>query len=152
MRPTTRACFVFPNGARRITYAYLERDTDAEAYQGWSDDARLHRGSRQLSLAGTDPQGFMATLRSGAGVPVGMRLTGNPGGKRAPVGSARATSIQRLSLGWRVLRDATGLERIYIPSRVADNLYLGSDYVQRLQASGSAGTGARVAVRRLDGC
>jgi hypothetical protein len=40
-------------------------------------------------------------------------------------------------MGWKVLTDGSGLERIYIPSRVSDNTYLGADYVQRLRASGS---------------
>jgi hypothetical protein len=40
--------------------------------------------------------------------------------------------------GWTIITDPlTGLKRIYIPSRVSDNSYLGPDYVQRLQAAGS---------------
>ena len=31
----------------------------------------------------------------------------------------------------------TGRQRVYIPSRVADNPFLGDDYVARLKASGS---------------
>jgi hypothetical protein len=125
--------FIFPNGAR-ITYAYLERDDDAESYQGWST-TRVY-----IEEAGNFPSPapimkLMATLRSGAGVPVGIRLTGNPGGSGHQW--LRARYIDPAPLGWRVLRDATGLERIYIPSRVADNAYLGTDYVQRLSASGS---------------
>jgi hypothetical protein len=38
----------------------------------------------------------------------------------------------------RVIRDPlTGLERVFIPSKVGDNKYLGEDYVARLRASGS---------------
>jgi hypothetical protein len=41
-------------------------------------------------------------------------------------------------MGMRVIRDAlTGLERVFIPSKVGDNKYLGEDYVARLRASGS---------------
>jgi len=77
-----------------------------------------------------------ATLRSGAGVPVGFRATGNPGGPGHQW--VRARYIDPAPLGWQVIRDEeTGLERIYIPSRVGDNVYLGADYVQRLKASGS---------------
>jgi hypothetical protein len=125
----------FPNGAR-LRFAYLERDADAEAYQG-------HSYSRvYVEEIGTFPtEGpvlkLMATLRSGSGVPVGFRATGNPGGpghlwvKRRYIDSAPG--------GWRLIVDPlTGLERIYIPSRVSDNHYLGADYVQRLRASGSA--------------
>src|SRR5215469_722037 len=126
--------FTFPNGAR-ITYAYLERDSDAEVYQGASY-TRIY-----VEEAGNFPSPapimkLMATLRSGASVPVGMRLTGNPGGPGHQW--LRARYIDPAPLGWKVLTDDGGLERIYIPSRVADNKYLGADYVQRLKASGSA--------------
>src|SRR5207344_3537691 len=122
-----------PKGAR-LRFAYLERDADAELYQGHSY-TRVY-----IEECGNFPSPapimkLMATLRSGAGVPVGMRLTGNPGGPGHQWVKARY--VDPAPLGWRVLRDDTGLERIYIPSRVADNAYLGPDYVQRLQASGS---------------
>jgi len=125
--------FTFPNGAR-ITYAYLERDSDAEIYQGASY-TRIY-----VEEAGNFPSPapimkLMATLRSGVGVPVGMRLTGNPGGPGHQW--LRSRYIDPAPLGWKVLKDDGGLERIYIPSRVADNKYLGADYVQRLKASGS---------------
>lgn len=123
-----------PNGAR-LRFAYLERDADADGYQGHSY-TRVY-----VEEAGTFPSyrpiaKLMATLRSGAGVPVGMRLTGNPGGPGHQWVKARY--IDPAPAGLEVLRDpATGLERVYIPSRVGDNRYLGSDYVQRLKAVGS---------------
>ena len=41
-------------------------------------------------------------------------------------------------MGFKVVRDSlSGLERVYIPSRVHDNKYLGEDYVSQLRASGS---------------
>jgi hypothetical protein len=41
-------------------------------------------------------------------------------------------------MGWRVMKDdVSGLERVYIPSRVGDNRHLGADYVARLRASGA---------------
>ena len=123
-----------PNGAR-LRFAYLERDADADAYQG-------HSYSRvYIEEAGTFPSykpvaKLMATLRSGAGVPVGMRLTGNPGGPGHQWVKARY--IDPNPAGFEVITDErTGLERVYIPSRVGDNRYLGSDYVQRLKAVGS---------------
>jgi hypothetical protein len=125
---------VMPNGAR-LTFAYLERDPDAEQYQG-------HNYTRvYVEEIGNFPSPapvlkLMATLRSGAGVPVGMRMTGNPGG--AGHQWVRARYIDPAPMGWQVITDpTTGLERIYIPSRVTDNRYLGPDYVQRLKASGS---------------
>jgi hypothetical protein len=125
---------VMRNGAR-MTFAYLEHDTDADRYQGWST-TRVY-----IEEAGNFPSfrpiaKLMATLRSAAGVPVGMRLTGNPGGPGHQW--CRSRYIDPEPAGWRTITDPdTGLERIYIPSRVADNKYLGEDYVQRLKAVGS---------------
>jgi hypothetical protein len=123
-----------PQGAR-LRFAYLERDSDADAYQGHSY-TRVY-----VEEAGTFPSykpiaKLMATLRSGAGVPVGMRLTGNPGG--AGHNWVRARYIDPAPQGYEIIKDeVTGLERVYIPSRVSDNHYLGGDYVQRLKAVGS---------------
>lgn len=123
-----------PNGAR-LRFAYLERDADADGYQGHSY-TRVY-----VEEAGTFPSyrpiaKLMATLRSGSGVPVGMRLTGNPGGPGHQWVKARY--IDPAPQGFQVIKDeTTGLERVYIPSRVGDNRFLGSDYVQRLKAVGS---------------
>lgn len=122
-----------PNGAR-LRFAYLERDSDAEAYQGHSY-TRLY-----VEEIGNFPSDkpilkLMATLRSGAGVPTGFRATGNPGGPGHQW--VRARYIDPAPTGFKVITDAlSGLERVYIPSRVHDNKYLGDDYVARLRASG----------------
>jgi hypothetical protein len=123
-----------PNGAR-LTFAYLERDSDAESYQGWST-TRVYVEEVGNFPSPAPIMKLMATLRSGAGVPVGMRLTGNPGGPGHQWCKARW--IDPEPAGWKIIKDKnTGLERIYLPSRVTDNKYLGEDYVQRLKASGS---------------
>jgi hypothetical protein len=123
-----------PDGAR-LRFAYLERDADAEAYQGHSY-TRVY-----VEEIGNFPSDkpilkLMATLRSGAGVPTGFRATGNPGGPGHQW--VRARYIDPAPTGYGVVKDAvSGLERVYIPSRVHDNKYLGDDYVAKLKAAGS---------------
>jgi hypothetical protein len=125
---------VMPNGAR-LNFAYLERDADAENYQGHSY-TRVY-----VEEAGTFPSPapilkLMATLRSGAGVPCRMRLTGNPGGPGHQWVKARY--IDPAPTGWEPIVDPdTGLDRVYIPSRVTDNQYLSPSYVAQLRQSGS---------------
>jgi hypothetical protein len=130
----TPARVVMPGGGR-LTFAYLERDSDAEAYQGHSY-TRVY-----VEEAGNFPSPapimkLHATLRSGAGVPVGMRLTGNPGGPGHQW--VRARYIDPAPMGWMKFADEqSGLERIYIPSRVSDNHFLGGNYVAQIKASGT---------------
>ena len=126
---------IMPNGAR-LNFAYLERDADAENYQGHSY-TRIY-----IEEAGNFPSPapimkLMAALRSGAGVPCRMRLTGNPGGPGHQWVKARY--IDPVPMGWEPIRDPqTGLDRVYIPSRVTDNRHLGDSYVAQLRQSGSA--------------
>jgi hypothetical protein len=132
----------FPNGAR-LRFAYLERDADAENYQGASFtriyvEEITNFPSEKLILK------LMATLRSGAGVPCGFRATGNPGG----VGHhwVKARYINPAPLGWKVgrypfLNPRNGKtivrDRVFIPSRVEDNPHLDDTYVANLQMQGS---------------
>lgn len=126
----------FPDGAR-LRFAYLERDADAEGYQGHSY-TRLY-----IEEAGNFPSPapimkLRATLRSAAGVRVGMRLTGNPGGPGHQWIKSRY--IDPAPNGLRTLTDSEGLERVYIPARVRDNrILLENDpaYIARLKTSGS---------------
>lgn len=124
----------FPNGAR-LRFAYLERDADAEAYQGHS----YTRVYIEELTNFPDPKPvmkLMATLRSGAGVPCGFRATANPGGPGHTWVKARY--IDPDPRGWvRITDPASGLERIFIPSRVTDNRHLDEGYISRLRASGS---------------
>src|SRR5215510_4395753 len=67
-----------PDGAR-LRFAYLERDADADLYQG-HNCTRVYVEEVGNFPSPTPVMKLMATLRSGAGVPVGLRATGNPGG------------------------------------------------------------------------
>ncbi|NBW77373.1 MAG: hypothetical protein EBR34_16510, partial [Sphingomonadaceae bacterium] len=125
---------VMPGGAR-LNFRYLERDQDAESYQGHSY-TRVY-----VEEAGNFPSPapilkLHATLRSGAGVPVRMRLTGNPGGPGHHWLKARYIDPAPPMVP---VKDAdTGLERVYIPSRVSDNVALDQQaYVAQLRQSGS---------------
>lgn len=130
-------------GGGRLRFAYLERDADADSYQG-------HSYSRvYIEEAGTFPdQGpvnkLKATLRSGAGVPCGMRLTGNPGGPGHQWVKARY--IDPAPAGMTILQepfrnpwtgDVVNRDRVFIPSRLTDNRYLGAEYVATLQMLGN---------------
>jgi hypothetical protein len=132
----------FPNGAR-LRFAYLERDADADSYQGHSY-TRLY-----IEEAGTFPSigpilKLMATLRSGAGVPVGIRLTGNPGGPGQQWVKARYIdpAPQGYKIGVNTFKNPwTGEEVsrdwVYIPSKLRDNKYLGTEYIANLHMVGS---------------
>jgi len=118
---------VMPGGGR-INFAYLERDADAENYQGHSY-TRVY-----VEEAGNFPS---PALRSGAGVPCLMRLTGNPGGPGHQWLKARY--IDPAPQGNKVITDPeTGLQRVYIPSRVSDNVALDqAAYIAQLKQTGS---------------
>jgi hypothetical protein len=132
----------FPNGAR-LKFEYLERDADADNYQGhsytdvffeelthWADPKPVNK--------------LRATLRSAAGVPCQFHATGNPGGPGHQWVKARY--IDPDPRGWQIIKDEfenpfTGEKvsksRIFIPSRLIDNRFLGSEYVANLYQSGS---------------
>lgn len=135
------------NGAR-LKFAYLERDSDAEEYQGHNyTRVYVEEVTNFPSPAPIDK--LRATLRSGSGVPVGMRLTGNPGGaghnwvkKRyidpAPRGYKLLTEECEIELDGE--KRMVSLDRVFIPSKIGDNqLLMRNDptYILRLRQSGS---------------
>src|SRR5262245_29414830 len=124
-----------PNGAR-LRFAYLERDADAELYQG-HNYTRLYVEEMGTFPSPAPIMKLMATLRSSAGVPVGFRATGNPGGPGHQW--VRTRYIDPAPLGNVIIRDdVTGLKRIFIPSKVDNNVHIDvEDYKRRLRASGS---------------
>lgn len=133
----TQHTTIAPNNAR-LRFAYLERDADAERYQGHSYTRVYVEEIGNFPMSGPVLK-LMATLRSARGVPCGFRATGNPGGPGHHWVKARY--IDPAPQGWQIITDAvTGLRRVYIPSRLNDNrLLMQGDpmYVQKLKAVGN---------------
>lgn len=135
------------NGAR-LKFVYLERDVDAEEYQGHSY-TRVYVEELTNFPSPSPINKLRATLRSAHGVPVGMRLTGNPGGPGH--NWVKVRYITPNPRGFQLIREemeiAVGgvpqtvmLERVFIPSKIGDNqLIMRNDptYVLRLRQSGS---------------
>lgn len=135
------------NGAR-LKFVYLERDSDAEEYQG-HNYTRVYI-EEVTNFASPSPiNKLRATLRSSHGVPVGMRLTGNPGGPGH--NWVKARYIDPDPKGYKIITEECEveidgvlrhikLERVFIPSKLGDNMLLlrnDPTYVLRLRQSGS---------------
>jgi hypothetical protein len=135
------------NGAR-LKFVYLERDSDAEEYQG-HNYTRVYI-EEVTNFASPSPiNKLRATLRSSVGVPVGMRLTGNPGGPGH--NWVKARYIDPDPNGYKIIAEeceveidgelrTVRLERVFIPSKLGDNMLLlrnDPTYVLRLRQSGS---------------
>jgi hypothetical protein len=135
------------NGAR-LKFVYLERDSDAEEYQGHSYTRIYVEEVTNFPMPGPIDR-LRATLRSGAGVPVGMRLTGNPGGPGH--NWVKARYITPNPKGYQIITEecdveidgemrTVSLDRVFIPSKLGDNMLLMRNdptYVLRLRQSGS---------------
>lgn len=131
-----------PQGAR-LRFGFLERDADAEVYQGDSN-TRVYIEELGNFPSPAPVMKLMATLRSATGVPVGFRGTGNPGGPGH--GWVKKRYIDPAPMGWKVIPTEfvnpwTGekviRERIFIPGKITDHNLLGADYIANLQMSGS---------------
>lgn len=135
-------------GGGRLKFVYLERDSDAEEYQGHSY-TRIYVEEITNFPSPAPINKLRATLRSGTGVPVGMRLTGNPGGPGH--NWVKDRYINPCPAGYQVVREEceieidgvksmVSLDRVFIPSKLGDNqLLMRNDptYVLRLRQSGS---------------
>lgn len=135
------------NGAR-LKFVYLERDSDAEEYQG-HNYTRVYVEEVTNFPSPSPINKLRATLRSGAGVPVGMRLTGNPGGPGH--NWVKDRYINPAPEGYKLINEecevevdgvvqTVRLDRVFIPSKLGDNMLLlrnDPTYVLRLRQSGS---------------
>lgn len=141
-----RSEWTMPGGAR-LLFRYLERDSDAENYQG-HNYTRVYIEEVTNFPSQSPIDKLRATLRTTKlGLKVGMRLTGNPGGP----GHAwvKKRYIDPAPAGFKVLVENftnpfTGevipLERVFIPARLIDNKLLMENqpmYVAQLQQTGS---------------
>lgn len=143
-----KAEFTMPGGAR-LKFVYLERDSDAEEYQG-HNYTRVYVEEATNFPSPAPINKLKATLRSAVGVPCGMRLTGNPGGPGHLWVKARY--IDPCKAGYKIIVEEEEIEiegkkimvsidRVFIPSKIADNvLLLRNDptYILRLKQAGSA--------------
>lgn len=141
----TRAEWQMPGGGN-LRFRYLERDSDAEEYQGHSYTRVYVEEATNFPNPGPIDK-LRATVRSAGGAPAGFRLTGNPGGP-----GHQWVKHRYINPGpWKRVKEVFDfseygigvqeLERIFIPSRISDNqLLLQNDptYLVRLKQSGSA--------------
>lgn len=132
-----------PKGGR-LRFTYLERDADADAYQGHSY-SRLYPEEMGTFPSEAPINKLQATLRSGNGVPCQMKGTCNPGGPGHQWVKARYR-LDTNPLGFETYqfefinpftKKKITKTRVFIPSKVTDNIYLGDDYVANLFQVGS---------------
>lgn len=136
-------------GGGRLKFVYLERDQDAEEYQGHSYTRVYVEEITNFPVPGPVDK-LRATLRSGVGVPTGMRLTGNPGGPGH--NWVKKRYIDPAPQGFVIIEEEADVEfegktqtirqaRVFIPSKISDNRLLminDPTYTLRLKQSGSA--------------
>lgn len=127
-----------PTGAQ-LRMRSLESVEDATHYQGHSyswigwDELTAWPDDKAYKM-------LMATLRSGQGAEcMRIRCSANPGG--AGHAWVKSRFIDPAPLGYQLVRDQdTGIQRIFIPARVEDNLILMQNdpgYVDRLRGVGT---------------
>lgn len=141
-----KKAFVMPGGAR-LKFRHLDKDKDAEKYQGHSYTRVYFEEVTNFPMPGPIDK-LRATLRSGGPVPVGMRLTGNPGGPGHHWVKARY--IDPAPQGFKILKETfhnpfthkdDTIERVFIPSKLSDNpklMQANNLYVAQLHQAGSA--------------
>lgn len=126
--------WVWPNGAT-LRLRYLYREQDASAYQGHS---YTWVGADELTHW-TTPEPLdkiRATLRSPEGIPCYFRGSGNPGGPGH--GWVKLRYIDPAAPMVPYFDEESQVERVFIPSRLEDNLKLGENdphYWKRVMAA-----------------
>ena len=128
--------WTFPNGAT-LRFRPLERDADAEKYQGhsYTDVFFEELGNYPNPIP---VMKLKATLRSAESIPCQFHATGNPGGPGH--NWVKARYVDPAPQGWKILKEGNS-SRIFIPARISDNQILMTadpGYVDRLKATGSA--------------
>ena len=144
----TKSEWLMPGGAR-LRFVYLERDSDAENYQG-HNYTRVYIEEVTNFPAPGPINKLRATLRGSSGVPVGLRLTGNPGGPGH--NWVKARYIAPNPRGFQIVEErdnvelsdgtvvSVALERVFIPSKIRDNprlLDTQPTYLLQLKQTGS---------------
>src|SRR5689334_11599338 len=132
-----------PKGGR-VQFAYLENDSDADAYQGRSL-TRIYGEEIGTFPSEAPLNKLQATLRSGHGVPCQMKSTCNPGGPGHQWVKARyrldthphGMEVFRFEFVNPFTKKRVEKTRLFIPSKVIDNRYLGDDYVANLHLVGN---------------
>lgn len=127
-----------PKGGR-LRFTYLESDSDADAYQGHSY-TRLYPEELGTFPSEAPINKLQATLRSGQGVPCQMKGTCNPGGPGHQWVKARYRldihphGFERFDFEFTnpFTKKTITKTRMFIPSKVTDNRFLGDDYVANL--------------------
>lgn len=138
-----RGWFIFPSGAR-LKCAYLDRDADADNFQGHAYTRVYVEELTQF----VDPKPLdklKATLRSAAGAPCQFRATCNPGGPGHNWVKVRYIDPGPWKVTWHeyhnpFTQQKVSLSRVFIPAKLSDNpalLHNDPLYVARLSDSGS---------------
>lgn len=113
-------CWYWPSGAS-VKMRYIENEKDYGRYHGHS---YTHISFDEVTEYET-PAGLLkmlSTLRSPTGVPCTVRLTGNPGG--VGHGWVKARYIDVCPPLTPYIDPETAFERMFVPSRLADNQIL----------------------------
>lgn len=135
--------FLWHNGAT-VYFRYLDRDQDADAYQG-HDYTRVYVEELTQFASASPVDKLRATLRSAAGVPTGFRATCNPGGpghgwvKARYIDPGPWQRVQRTFTCPFTNREIV-TSQIFIPARLSDNPELLNNdptYVAQLYQAGS---------------